>query len=85
MTDEKRADGGFSVGTTVRVKPGTPSDYPDIPMGGWVGVIREIDRELCLLEFDKRTLDQVHPIYHKCAKGMGFCTIRFGFPWMPST
>ncbi|MFO0845285.1 MAG: hypothetical protein U0797_23360 [Gemmataceae bacterium] len=34
----------FAVGSAVRVRPGTPDpDYPDIPLGGWAGVVREVE------------------------------------------
>ena len=37
----------FTVGTKVRVKPGTTDpDYPDIPLGGWTGAITEVDQRL---------------------------------------
>src|SRR5215470_5318727 len=59
----------FAVGTRVRVKPGTPPDYPDFPIGGWAGTIQEIQQDVAplryLVKFDIRTLVQVHPIYRK--------------------
>jgi hypothetical protein len=80
MPREQQTKETFTVGSMVRVKPGTPSDYPDIPMGGWAGVIREIDQHLCLVEFDKSTLDQVHPVYKKrCARDEFSATQK----WLP--
>jgi hypothetical protein len=69
----------FAVGGRVRVRPGTPSDYPDIPMGGWAGMIREVQHDtaplLYLVEFDRRTLAQIHPVYRKrCARDGFFGT-----------
>ncbi len=35
----------FSAGARVRVKVGvTDPDFPDMPLGGWRGTVREIDR-----------------------------------------
>jgi hypothetical protein len=35
----------FAAGAQVRVRPGTTDpDFPDIPLGGWAGTIREVDR-----------------------------------------
>ena len=36
----------FQVGARVRVKSGVADpDYPDIPLGGWVGTIKDIERD----------------------------------------
>ena len=50
------------------MKPGTTDpDYPDIPLGGWTGVIAEVDQRsnppLYFIEWDERTLNAMHPIY----------------------
>ena len=60
----------FSVGTIVRVKPGTiDADYPDMPIGGWTGTIEDVDQQahpkLYLVEWNQDTLDQMHPVYRK--------------------
>jgi hypothetical protein len=60
----------FSVGTLVRVKPGTrDADFNDIPIGGWTGTILEIGRQsqtnLFLVEWNQATLDQLHPVFRK--------------------
>ena len=60
----------FSVGTIVRVKPGTvDGDYSDMPIGGWTGTIQEVDQEsrpqLYLVQWNQDTLDQMHPVYRK--------------------
>ncbi|MGA2257014.1 MAG: hypothetical protein ABSG53_20370 [Thermoguttaceae bacterium] len=35
----------FSVGDQVRVKHGVPdADFPDIPLGGWAGIITKVDQ-----------------------------------------
>jgi Calcium binding len=52
------------------VKPGTSDpDFKDIPLGGWSGTITAVDettrRPTYLIEWDKRTLDQMHPVYLK--------------------
>jgi hypothetical protein len=54
----------------VRVKPGTADpDFPDIPLGGWAGTITEVDQRSApptyLIEWNKHTLDHMHPVYRK--------------------
>lgn len=58
--------GPFAVGSAVRVKPGvTDPDFPDRPLGGWSGTVRERDAAesppLCLVAWDRRTLDGMGP------------------------
>lgn len=60
----------FSVGDQVRVKYGVPDpDFPDIPLGGWAGIITEVDQDsrvpLFLVEWNQATLDNMHPIFRK--------------------
>src|SRR4051812_5032239 len=60
----------FAAGAQVRVKPGTTDpDFPDIPLGGWAGTIREVDQRSApptyLIEWNKHTLDHMHPVYRK--------------------
>jgi hypothetical protein len=60
----------FSTGTQVRVKQGiTDPDLPDIPLGGWSGTILDFDDKSTPLayriEWDHRTLDQMHPTYRQ--------------------
>jgi len=69
----------FPVGTPVRVKPGvTDPEYPDIPLGGWSGMIEEIVQEdeqtICVVEWNQSTLDQMHPVYvRRCERdNVGF-------------
>jgi hypothetical protein len=60
----------FEPGAKVRVRSGvTVPDFEDIPLGGWTGTIKEseqfedqIDYEI---EWDRRTLDGMHPVYRK--------------------
>jgi Calcium binding len=60
----------FEPGAKVRVRSGvTVPDFEDIPLGGWNGTIKEseqfedqIDYEI---EWDRRTLDGMHPVYRK--------------------
>lgn len=57
----------FAAGEPVRVKPGiTDPDYPNFPIGGWVGRIAEVEAgELtsCLVRWSQQTLDGMHPVY----------------------
>jgi hypothetical protein len=68
--DEPTTPARFTSGDKVRVKYGeTDPDFPDIPLGGWSGTIEQIeqfDEEITYqIEWDKRTLDGMHPIYAK--------------------
>jgi hypothetical protein len=58
------------VGHHVRVKPGTTDpDFPDIPLGGWAGTIRDVNQRsnppIYLIEWDQHTLDHMHSVYRK--------------------
>src|ERR1019366_10014001 len=60
----------FEPGSKVRVKPGVRDpDFPDIPLGGWAGTVKEVDRwddqVTYDIEWDRRTLDAMHPVYRK--------------------
>ena len=51
----------FQVGDKVRVKPGiSDPDFPDMPLGGWSGIITEIIEHKgqinCVFKLDDRTL-----------------------------
>jgi hypothetical protein len=65
-----QAPARFAVGALVRVRPGvTDPDFPDVPLGGWAGTIHEIEASSApptyLIEWNKYTLDHMHPIYRK--------------------
>ena len=67
---EPRTPARFAAGAQVRVKPGTTDpDFSDIPLGGWAGTIREVDQRSApptyLIEWDRHTLDHMHPVYRK--------------------
>lgn len=60
----------FAPGAKVRVKPGTSvPDCADIPLGGWAGTIEEVDQRsepaTYLVEWNRHTLNHVHPVYRK--------------------
>ena len=68
--DEPTTPTRFTSGDKVRVKYGeTDPDFPDIPLGGWSGTIEQIERSdeeiTYLIQWDRRTLDGMHPIYAK--------------------
>jgi hypothetical protein len=65
-----RTPARFAAVAQVRVKPGTTDpDFPDIPLGGWAGTVREVDERSApptyLIEWDRHTLDHMHPVYRK--------------------
>jgi hypothetical protein len=67
----------FAAGTRVRVKPGTADpNYPEIPLGGWAGTIQEVDSRSApptyLIEWNRHTLDHIHPVYRKRCERDGF-------------
>jgi len=59
----------FDKGDLVRVKPGVVHDqYPDIPLGGWVGRVKRIGWLTPIaytVDWTKPTLDQAHPVFLK--------------------
>jgi len=65
----KHSQSAFIEGDLVQVKPGIVHDqYPDIPLGGWVGnVTRVIWLTPISYEIDwtESTLQQAHPVYQK--------------------
>lgn len=74
----------FSVGSQVVVKQGTTDpDFTDIPLGGWVGTIRKVDAKssppLYLIEWNKDTLDSIHPIIWKRCERDG---LEFESMWL---
>jgi hypothetical protein len=57
-------------GTRVRVKSGVSDpDFPDVPLGGWAGTIKEVSRGAgevtYLIEWNRDTLKGIHPVYRK--------------------
>ena len=65
----RKAKPKFSVGSRVRVKSGVASpDYPDIPLGGWAGVIRRVSatfpRTYCIY-WTEETLQSIPSVYRK--------------------
>src|SRR5262249_40423676 len=60
----------FDVGDRVRVRAGVRApDNPDMPIGGWCGVVTEVEESArppgYLVAWDRRTLDQMHPVFVK--------------------
>lgn len=53
----------------VRVKPGvTDFDYADMPLGGWTGIVIEIERggcTTCLVHWSDATLAAIAPFYRQ--------------------
>ncbi len=60
----------FKPGDNVRVRHGVRDpDFPDIPLGGWAGTIKEVHQAegetTLLVAWDRATLRGMHPIYKK--------------------
>jgi hypothetical protein len=59
----------FAVGDRVRARPGVVhSQYPDIPLGGWVGTVTQIAWLIPLsyeIRWTEDTLAAAHPVYGK--------------------
>ncbi len=57
----------FEVGDKVRVRHGVVDvEYPDMPMGGWVGTISEVHRTgMYTVRWSQETLAAIHPIFKK--------------------
>jgi hypothetical protein len=58
----------LNAGDRVRVRRGVKDpDFADVPLGGWVGTVMEIDKSdgdsMCLIEWSERTLRAIHPVF----------------------
>jgi uncharacterized protein YodC (DUF2158 family) len=61
----------FHIGDKVRVRHGVKdADFPDIPMGGWAGIVTEIhDDGMFAVRWSKETLASIHPVIkRRCEK-----------------
>jgi Calcium binding len=77
----------FEVGARVRVKAGVhDQDYPDIPLGGWSGLVGEIDGESqpprYLIQWNAQTLVKIHPVYLHRSERDGY---EFETLWLDET
>lgn len=64
------ASSRFKTGDKVRAKLGVRDpDFPDIPLGGWAGTVKEVQRAkgetTYLVTWGQATLKGMHPIYKK--------------------
>src|ERR687885_2256291 len=78
------AGGKFPARSRVRGKAGTTDpDFPDLPLGGWTGTVREIDRNAhpasYLVEWDRHTLRHIDPAYRSRCEGQG---LDLGRMWL---
>ena len=61
----------FQSGDKVRVRHGVmDTDYPDMPLGGWAGIIAEIHADgMYTVRWSRETLESIHPVFKKrCEK-----------------
>src|SRR3954469_17564502 len=75
----------FQIGANVRVKRGvTDPDFPDIPLGGWAGTVKEVEQAegevTYRIEWNGKPLKGIHPVYRKrCERdGLEFETMWLG-------
>ena len=75
----------FEPGGKVRVRHGVlDPDFPDIPLGGWSGTVKEVERAkgetTYLIAWDRDTLRGMHPVYKKrCERdGLGMGSMWLG-------
>jgi hypothetical protein len=74
----------FQPGAKVRVKRGViDPDFPDIPLGGWSGTIKDVEqvrgRTTYEIDWDRRTLQTIHPVYRKRCERDG---LEFESMWL---
>ncbi len=60
----------FPLAAQVWVKQGiTDPDFPDFPLGGWAGAVKQVvhdqGKAMYLIEWNRRTLANLHPIYRQ--------------------
>ena len=56
----------FAVGAQVRVKRGVVDpEYPDTPLGGWLGSVAEVEEETYLVRWSDETLAAAHRLYRE--------------------
>ena len=69
----------FGVRDRVRVRHGvTDVDYPDMPIGGWIGAISEIQKNgLYMVLWSRETLDAIHPVFKKRCENGGLELARY--------
>jgi Calcium binding len=69
VSNKSTAPARFALGNTAQVRSGvTDPDFPDIPLGGWVGRITEVEEgqpPLYLVRWRQDTLKNIHPVYRK--------------------
>lgn len=61
----------FQIGEKVRVRHGImDTDYPDMPLGGWAGMVAEIHGDgMYTVRWSTETLAAIHPVFKKrCEK-----------------
>jgi hypothetical protein len=66
MSRKKRSLPKFAVGSLIRVKTGvTAPNYPNMPLGGWLGTVSQVSGGMCLVKGSGAPFDAIPPIYHQ--------------------
>lgn len=72
----------FRIGDKVRVRHGvTDNDYPDMPIGGWVGTISETHKgDTHVVRWSDETIASIHPVFkNRCENdGLDFAQYSIG-------
>ena len=86
MTKPDKPNGGhqYAAGDRVRVRRGVADpEYPDLPLGGWAGIVAEVDPRSSpptyLVRWSRETLRHAHPVYERRAERDEF---EFGSMWL---
>ncbi len=70
----------FKVGEKVQVRRGVrDSDYPDMPLGGWKGVVEEVHGDgMYTVRWSKETLASIHPVFKTRCENDGLDFVQYG-------
>jgi hypothetical protein len=78
MSTKEKTLPKFAVGSQVRVKNGvTAPNSPDMPIGGWSGIVYQASGTIYLIHWDRVTLEAIDPSYRRQCEldGVDFCAV----------